>query len=227
MCGRFTVSVTLDELKQYLYDYYDIDEMNKDFDLPRYNVAPGQSIISIINDRSKNRVGLLKWGFIPGFAKDEKTSLNIINAKAETLHQKPSFITSFQNKRCVIIADGFYEWKNADGKKIPMHIQLKNKQLFPMAGLWNTFTRSDGTKIHTCTIITTEANEMMSEIHNRMPVILTEDARKIWLNPDYKDLNELNHLLKPYDTRQMESYQVSTFVNHVANDGPKCLEKIK
>ncbi|MCR3906291.1 MAG: SOS response-associated peptidase [Tenericutes bacterium] len=226
MCGRFTVSVTLDELKQYLYDDYDIEEVNNDFNLPRFNVAPGQSIISIINDRTKNRVGLLKWGFIPSFAKDEKTSLNIINAKAETLHQKPAFITSFQSKRCVIIADGFYEWKKSDDKKTPMHIQLKDKKLFPMAGLWNTFTKDDGTKIHTCAIITTKANDMMSTIHDRMPVILSEDSRKSWLNPDNKDLNELSRLLNPYDSNQMESYQVSNIVNNASNDVPDCIKHI-
>lgn len=111
MCGRFTITVTMDELKEYLSEYYEIDEMKSEIVVPRYNVAPGQDIISIINDGNKNRVGLLKWGLVPPFAKDEKIGNSMINAKSETLHEKPSYKPSFEHKRCVILANGFYEWK--------------------------------------------------------------------------------------------------------------------
>lgn len=226
MCGRFTITVTMDELKDYLSEYYDIDEMKSDFVLPRYNVAPGQDVISIINDGAKNRVGLFKWGFVPSFAKDEKIGYNMINAKSETLSEKPSYRPSLEHKRCVILADGFYEWKKEDKNKIPMRILMKDKSIFPIAGLWSTFIRPDGTKLHSCTIITTQANEIMKDIHDRMPVILTEEDRKIWLNPRISDYRSITPLLKPFEPEFMYTYSVSSKVNTSTYDEPDCIKPI-
>lgn len=226
MCGRFTITVTMDELKEYLSDYYDIDEMTSEIVVPRYNVAPGQDVISVINDGNKNRVGLLKWGFVPSFAKDEKIGYSMINAKSETLQDKPSFRPLLEHKRCVILANGFYEWKKEDKNKIPMRILMKDHSIFPFAGLWSTFVRSDGTKLHSCTIVTTEANELVSEIHNRMPVILTDESRKTWLNPRISDYRLLTPVLKPYEPKLMYAYPVSQRVNISTYDAPDCIESI-
>ena len=226
MCGRFTITVDLEDLREYLVDHYDITELKSEFQLPRYNIAPTQDVITILNDGSKNRVGLLKWGLVPHFAKDEKIGASMINAKSETLIEKPSFKSSFQMKRCVILADSFYEWKREEHKKTPMRIGVTDQKIFPMAGLWSTFTRPDGTKLHTTTIITTYANELMSKIHDRMPVILNDDSIKEWLNPRNQDLNQLSKLLKPYQSSQMYSYEVSSLVNNARNDLKECILKV-
>lgn len=227
MCGRFTITIDLEDLRVYLEENYDITELKGEFDLPRFNVAPGQDVITIINDGAKNRVGTLRWGLVPSFAKDEKIGYQMINAKSETLHEKPSFLPSFRSKRCVILADSFYEWKKEDTKKQPMRILFDDQKIFPMAGLWNTFVREDGTKLHTCTIITTEANELMKPIHERMPVILTEDMRKKWLDPRQTNLYELSKLLRPYSPEHMRAYKVSDMVNKSGYDTPDCIIEIK
>jgi putative SOS response-associated peptidase YedK len=226
MCGRFTISISADELKEYLKESYEIEEVNAEFDLPRYNVAPGQPIISIINDGKKNRVGLFKWGLVPSFSKDEKIGNSLINAKSETLIEKPSFKSSYESKRCVIIANGFYEWRKEEKQKTPMHIKMVDSSIFPIAGLWSTYIKDDGSKLHTATIITTEANTLVSSIHNRMPVILTEENKKIWLNPHIKDISILQKLLKPYDASLMQSYPVSSLVNSATNDTPECIVSV-
>ncbi|MDO9628696.1 MAG: SOS response-associated peptidase [Acholeplasmataceae bacterium] len=226
MCGRFTITVDLEDLREYLVEHFDISEMKSEFQLPRYNVAPSQDVITIINDGNKNRVGLLKWGFVPYFAKDEKIGNSMINAKSETLIDKPSFKSSFQLKRCVILADSFYEWKREENSKTPMRIGLSDEKLFPMAGLWSTFVKPDGTKLHTTTIITTKANELMSEIHDRMPVILDDVAVKEWLNPRNQDLLNLSNLLQPFPSEKMYAYPVNSVVNNAKNDSKECILKV-
>jgi putative SOS response-associated peptidase YedK len=226
MCGRFTISISENELRNYLKESFDIEEAKSDFELPRYNVAPGQPVISIINDGKKNRVGLFKWGLVPPFAKGEKIGNNLINAKSETLMDKPSFKLSFQSKRCVILANGFYEWRKEEKGKTPMHILMTDHSIFPMAGLWSTYTKDDGSKLHTTTIITTSANELVSSIHDRMPVILTEESRKIWLNPSIKDFPTLQKVLTPYDANKMKAYRVSALVNTATNDSIECIKEV-
>jgi putative SOS response-associated peptidase YedK len=223
MCGRFTITVSIDELREYLKEDYDIDLDERLFDLPRYNVAPGQDVIAIINDGKKNRVGLLRWGFLPSFAKDEKLAYSMINAKSETLTEKPAYQEAFKSKRCIILADGFYEWKKDKSDKKPLYIHQKDKSLFPMAGLWSTWSKEDGTKVHTCTIVTTEANQLMEPIHDRMPVILEAESKKLWLNPFEKNTNTLSKILKPYDSNLMTYYPVSTLVNAAKNDSKACI----
>jgi putative SOS response-associated peptidase YedK len=226
MCGRFTISISENELRNYLKESFDIEEAKSDFELPRYNVTPGQPVISIINDGKKNRVGLFKWGLVPPFAKGEKIGSNLINAKSETLMDKPSFKPSFQSKRCVILANGFYEWRKEEKGKTPMHILMTDHSIFPMAGLWSTYTKDDGSKLHTTTIITTSANELVSSIHDRMPVILTEESRKIWLNPSIKDFPTLQKVLTPYDANKMKAYRVSALVNTATNDSIECIKEV-
>ncbi len=226
MCGRFSLSVNRVEMGKYLEENYGIETYDEAIELPRYNVAPGQNVISVISYENKYRVGLLKWGFVPSFAKNESAGYKMINAKAETLTEKPAFINSFKHKRCVVLADGFYEWHRDGKKKTPYRFTHKDKVIFPMAGLWSTYIKPDGTKLYSCTVITTSANETVESIHNRMPVILSEDMRKIWLDPEVTDLRKLTDLLTPADKEVLYAYQVSDGVNKTNNDIPECIQAI-
>lgn len=227
MCGRFTISVTKQVLVEYLYDNYHIDDISVDLDVPRFNVAPGQNVISIINDGKKNRVGFLKWGYVPSFSTSEKIGYSLINAKAETLHEKPMFQTAVEQRRCVLLADGFYEWDRDKKNKTPTRFTLKEKTIFPLAGLWSTYTKPDGTKLHTCTILTTSANETVLSVHDRMPVILTPEAEKIWLDPKNKDWDQLKTILTPYDSEKVCAIKVSDRLNSSSVDDPECIMPIE
>lgn len=225
MCGRFTITINQEELKAHLSTHYNVANFSAVFNLPRFNIAPGQEIIAIINDGKNNRVGHLKWGFVPSFAKDEKIGFSMINAKSETISEKISFRQSYEKRRCLILADSFYEWKREGKEKTPMRIMTKSGKIFAMAGIWNTFTRPDGVKIHTCAIITTAANKLVGEIHDRMPVILNEADQKLWINPNTDPIS-LKALLKPYPEDEMETYQVSSLVNNAANDVVECINRV-
>ena len=226
MCGRFSISLSKEEVARYLKDEYAIDELKEGIILPRFNIAPTQMVLTVINDGQKYRAGLIKWGFVPSFAKDENAGFGMINAKAETLREKPAFRTALKTKRCVILADGFYEWQKSNQSKQPMRIQVKNQKIFPMAGLWSTFVRPDGTKLYTCTIITCEANDLMKNIHDRMPVILDKASEKIWLNPQEDNPNTLSSLLIPFDSNQMTYYKISSLVNNASNESKDIINEI-
>lgn len=226
MCGRYGISVTKEELADYLKEHYDIEVLDDLITLPRYNIAPGQDVISLINDGTRYRVGLLKWGFVPPWSKDEKIGYRTINARGETVAMKPMFKHSFLERRCVILADGFFEWYRTTSTKTPYYFYLKNRNLFGFAGLWTTMTRADGTKLSTCTIITTKANTLMQDIHDRMPVILTEDTAKLWLDPNLRDIQALRQLLVDFDPKEMALHQVSSRVNKPANDDSDIIRKV-
>ncbi len=227
MCGRYGISVTKEELKKYLGEHYNIEVLDENIVLPRYNIAPGQNAISLINDGTRFRVGLLKWGFVPSWSKDENVGYKMINARAETLATKPSFKKSLIERRCVIIADGFFEWYRTTSTKTPYYFYLKNHRIFGFAGLWSVFTREDGSKLFTCTIITTKANSLMQDIHDRMPVILTEDSAKLWLDPNIRDVKVLEKVLIDFDPAEMELHKVSSRVNKTTNDDLDIIEKIE
>ncbi len=227
MCGRYGISVTREELKEYLLEYYNIQVLEENITLPRYNIAPGQDAISLINDGTKYRVGLLKWGFVPSWSKDEKIGYKMINARAETVSQKPAFKKSLIQRRCVIIADGFFEWYRTTSTKTPYYFYLKNNKIFGFAGLWTAYQKNDGTKLYTTTIITTKANSLMKDIHDRMPVILTEESAKLWLDPDLKDLDVLKKILVEYEPEDMELHEVSNRVNKTENDDVEIIQPIK
>lgn len=220
MCGRYTITVTLDELML----RYEIEGDLTPFHKPRYNVSPSQRVPAIIRDGQRNRLGELRWGLIPEWAKEEKLKVPTFNARAETLKQKPMFRVPFQRKRCLIPADSFFEWKKTEEGKQPMRIMLKSKELFSMAGLYDTWIREDGTKISSCTVITTSPNDVLQEIHDRMPVILHREDESLWLDRGIKDLAPLEKLLKPYPADQMTLYAVSPQVGNVKNDSPECIE---
>ncbi len=225
MCGRFIVSYTYDELVNFMSNTFDIFDLDSDIQVPRYNVAPGQQVISVISDGEKFRTGTFKWGFIPGFAKDKNIGYKMINARVEGIKDKVAFKDSFVNKRCVILADGYYEWQKDGQKKIPYLIQKNRKQMFMFAGLWSKF-ENDTETLYTTTIITTQANELLSDVHHRMPIILSEENAKMWLDRTIKDEKRLISILDNNDNADLFKIEVSDFVNSVKNESPKCIEEV-
>lgn len=218
MCGRFTITLSKEALKDYVDKKYNKPLMKDVYKGPNYNCAPGMDILSVIYDGKKYRIGLLNWGFKPDFMPHDK--VGIINAKAETLFKLPSFKSSALKRRCLILSDGFYEWKKDD--KTPLRI-LTDGSLFAMAGIWNTYHGENGIT-HTVAIITTEANEFVSNIHERMPVILDDKEQQLWLNNE-TPMYQLMDLLKPYEGH-MRAYEVSRRVGNVKNNDPSLIKDI-
>ena len=221
MCGRFTINYTYEQMLEYLKDEYSVFDF--DFDLPRYNVSPGQQVLSIIYDGDKFRVGSFKWGFIPAFSKDEKSGYKMINARSEGIEEKVSFKDSFFNKRCLILSDGFYEWDKVSGSNRPYYITFKDKKLMAYAGIWSHNIK-DGKSLYTCSIITTKASLIIGKIHERMPIVLDSINAKKWIStncdPDY-----LKSLLNQYPEDYTDMIEVSTKVNKVAFDDPSLIEE--
>lgn len=209
MCGRFSLEVDTEYVLEVLRKEYEILDVEHLKIASSNNISPGQDILAIISDGIHNRAGFLKWGFIPHFAKDEKIGYKMINARSETIAQKPSFRSSFESKRCVILADGFYEWKDVNGKKEPFKFKVKDEEIIAFAGLWSRWIRPDGSSVFTCTIITTEANEIMKEIHDRMPVILDKEEVSFWLNTRQQDKENLLQILNPLDNDKLYFYPVT------------------
>jgi putative SOS response-associated peptidase YedK len=223
MCGRFTLTVDMQKVAQTFHATVPATLQTA----PRYNVAPTQDIVAIVSD-SKNggrQLEMLRWGLIPSWAKEESIGSRMINARAETLAEKASFKRLLHNRRCLIVADGFYEWAQQPGtkSKTPMYITLKDHEPFAFAGLWDSWRTPAGQQLHTCTIITTEPNELMEPIHNRMPAILHLDALNNWLDPDVQDEKALLHLLGPYPTELMIARPVSRLVNDPKHDNAELI----
>jgi putative SOS response-associated peptidase YedK len=192
-------------------DYFNVDEPSFDIE-PSYNVAPTQEII-IINNKGSKQIVKCHWGFVPSWAKDISVGNDMINARAETVAEKRSFKAAFRKQRCLVIANGFYEWQKDKKRKIPVYISLKSGKPFGFAGLYNVWVSPEGKKICTCTIITTEANDLLSTIHDRMPVILPRDKEDLWLDPSVEDIDVLMGLLSSYPSEDMEMRTVSDRVN--------------
>ena len=171
---------------------------------------------------------MLHWGLIPSWAKDPKMGAKLINARAETVAEKPAFRTAFRQRRCLVLADGFYEWQTQENKKQkqPYYIRLNDWQPFAFAGLWERWQDAEGEVIESCTLLTTEANELMCPIHNRMPVILDPKDYDVWLDPEVKQADVLQSLLHPYASEKMTAYPVSKAVNKPSNDTAECIEKV-
>lgn len=214
MCGRFTLTVDPADLQAAFPDFSFPPERK-----PRFNIAPTQPVLVLPND-GKARADYFIWGLIPVWAKDPTIGSRLINARAETLAEKSSFRGAYKYKRCLIFADGFYEWKTQPGTKlkIPHYIRLKTGQPFAFAGLWDEWHSPDGSLIKSCTIITTEPNELMSTLHSRMPVILPAEDYSAWLNPAPQQPETLQKLLGQYPSQAMTAYPISTLVNSPAND---------
>ncbi|UFU00002.1 SOS response-associated peptidase [Radiobacillus kanasensis] len=220
MCGRFTLHASKEEL----FDQFELDQLFEEFE-PRYNIAPGQRVLAIIHDGNKRRAGYLKWGLVPGWAKDPKIGYKMINARSESAHQKPSFKQLLSSKRCLIIADSFYEWKRDEKGKQPKRIAPKNRKLFAFAGLWDKWT-NDEEELFTCTILTQDANDFMKDIHDRMPVILPKEKEAEWLEPKKWTLQEASHFLAQVGMEDLEAYNVSPYVNAARNEGEACIEPL-
>ena len=223
MCGRFTLFSTYETIIQRFRIESAIDEADYQ---TSYNIAPSQQVAAVINDGSKNRLGYLRWGFIPSWAKDESVGYKMINARAETLSEKRSFKKAYHKQRCLIVADSFYEWRRMEEGKVPFCIKLKSSEPFGFAGLWESWQSPEVKIIHSCAIITTNANEAVSSVHDRMPVILKREEEKSWLNPKLHDTQILNQLLAPYKSEEMDIYQVSKDVNSPRNNSARLIERI-
>lgn len=218
MCGRYTLTVSAEELME----YFGVDNSLDPF-RPRYNIAPSQFVHAVINASGKNRIGQLKWGLVPSWSSNDKIGMKMINARAETVAEKPAFRAAFKNKRCLIAADGFYEWQRLEnGSKQPFRIVLRNTKLFSFAGLYESWIAQNGIKISTCTIITTTPNKIMADIHDRMPVILSKDSENIWLDHNASK-DDLAKLLQPYQDNLMEVYPVSNEVGNVKNNSSELI----
>ncbi|QJC52359.1 SOS response-associated peptidase [Paenibacillus albicereus] len=222
MCGRYTLTVTLEEL---MLRFLIGQGGAADYE-PRYNIAPAQMVLAIIHDGEKNRLGELKWGLVPPWADDPKIGSRMLNARSETAAAKPAFREPLRRKRCLIPADGFYEWQQRDGGKQPLRITLKNGEPFAMAGLYETWISPEGEKLSTCTVLTTEPNELMRPIHDRMPVILRPEDEALWLDRGMRDPQRLQPLLRPYPPEEMRAYPVRREVGSVRSQGPACIEPL-
>lgn len=225
MCGRFTLWVDLDQLAA-AFPWMELPSGLETLP-PRYNIAPTQPVAVVPNDGS-NRLNFFVWGLVPSWAKDPSVGNRMINARAETLGEKPSFRSAYRRRRCLVLADGFYEWQQGRGKiKTPHYIRLRSGEPFALAGLWEEWHSPEGDQLLTCTIITTEPNELVAQYHNRMPVILPESTYERWLDPSERQPDELDDLLGPYPAAEMEGFAVSTLVNSPGNDDPSCIEPVQ
>ncbi len=219
MCGRFTLTADTKQIQDAIPGIIVPQDIP-----PRWNVSPQQPIAVVPND-GKNTLDFFLWGLIPSWAKDPEIGNRMINARAETLTEKPAFRAAFRRRRCLVLADGFYEWRQVPGskRKIPMYIKLASGKPFAFAGLWEVWHSPDGSVIPSATIITTHPNALMEPIHNRMPVILPQEAYDIWLTTGEQDPELLSSLLKPYPPEEMVAHPVSTLVNDPKNELPDCI----
>jgi len=214
MCGRFVRSSSLADLA----GYFNVDQPSFDIG-PSYNVAPTQEII-IINSRGVKQIVKCHWGFVPSWARDLSEGNGLINARAETVADKVSFRAAFRTQRCLVIANGFYEWRKDGKRKVPVYVSLKAGNPFGFAGLYNVWVSPAGEKICTCAIITTEANDLVSAVHDRMPAIIPRGKEDLWLNPLTVDIDALKGLLTSYPPEEMEMRTVSDRVNSPGIDSP-------
>jgi putative SOS response-associated peptidase YedK len=220
MCGRFTLYAGEEELRLRFLLEERLEEYR-----PRYNIAPSQSILAVVRENGKNVPRLFRWGLVPAWAASPEAGFKMINARAETLAEKPAWRRLLHRRRCLIPASGFYEWKADGRKKQPYLIRLAGSRLFAFAGLWDVWSQ-DGREIRSCTIVTTTPNDRVGPIHSRMPVILTQEAEAAWLDEQVSEPEFLRSLLVPYPEEEMEVFPVSTDVNSPKNDAPHLVERV-
>ena len=218
MCGRFTQQQT----PKVLREKFGVDAPEAG---PRFNVAPTQDVLAVRGAPGGREAALLQWGLIPAWAKDPAIGNKLINARSETVTEKPSFREAFRLRRCLIPADGFYEWQRRGGRKQPYYFQLKDGGPFAFAGLWERWQGAGGRPVETCTILTTEANELLRTVHDRMPVILHPEEYPLWLGADARERGLLRDMLRPYPAEEMVGYPVSTQVNSPQSQGPELVRR--
>ena len=203
MCGLFILLTDL----SLITESFNVQDVACEY-RPGSRISPGQQVAAVIND-DKNRLVNFRWGLIPSWAKDPSMGNRMFNARAETLSEKPSFKNAFKKRRCLIIADGFYEWQKLGKVKKPLYFSLKSGRPFGFAGLHETWVSPDHQPIHTCTIITTEPNELIKPIHDRMPVMVPKEREAFWIDPDNQNQKDLLSILKPYPSEEMEMSEAS------------------
>jgi putative SOS response-associated peptidase YedK len=220
MCGRYRLS----RHKQILEEWFDSPAESDTDWTPRYNVAPTQPVPAVRQDPKQpvRALSLLRWGLIPSWSKDASGAARMINARSETAATLPAFRDALKSRRCLIPADGFYEWQRTGKAKQPYCFEVNDGALFAFAGIWDRWRNPMGTWIETCSILTTTPNAVTSPVHDRMPVILDLDSYELWLDPGFKDANAVCDLLKPFDAGLMRRFPVSARVNQVANDDQEC-----
>jgi len=220
MCGRYSITSAPEAMRRLFKFSNPLPNLR-----PRYNVAPTQDVPIIRAAENGRELVELRWGLVPHWAKDLSIGAKMINARSETVAEKPSFRDSFKKRRCLVVADGYYEWQKVDGKKLPWRYTLSDGGLFAFAGLWARWDKApDKVPVETCTILTTEANQLARKIHDRMPVILTPDDYAAWLGEDPQ--REPSDLLRPYPSEAMKAYRVGFVVSNSRNDVPECIEPV-
>jgi putative SOS response-associated peptidase YedK len=222
MCGRFTLQYSAEMLAQ----IFGV-KVSQDIK-PRYNIAPTQQapVVRISPADNQLHIDYLKWGLIPSWAKDASIGNHMINARSETVDEKPSFKSALKHRRCIIPASGYYEWQEVGGKKHPLYIKLKDDSLMMFAGIWDHWKSLEGEVIESFSMLTTSSNELIQPLHERMPVILDHEHKDIWLDFQVSDLEQLRPFLKPYSSNLMEMYPGSDLVNSPRNDNPECIFRI-
>jgi len=222
MCGRFTLTSNLDEVQGrfgFLSEFTDSEFFEHG---PRYNIAPTQPVLTVTND-GQRRGEVMRWGLVPFWAKDLKVGARMINAVGETIATKPAFRAAFKKRRCLVLADGFYEWKKEGKRRLPSYIYAKSGEPMAFAGLWETWKSPEGSVIQSCTIITTSANSLIEPLHNRMPAILSNETQALWLDPLTEDPKVLEPLLIPAPAEVLTSHPVAETVNSVKNQGQELI----
>jgi putative SOS response-associated peptidase YedK len=224
MCGRYRLS----RRKQLVEEYFGTASGDDDWN-PRYNIAPTQPVATIRQDASEpvRKLSMMRWGLVPSWAKDPSIGYKTINARAETVATTASFREPFKSQRCLIPADGFYEWQRNGKTKQPYCFEVNDGELFAFAGLWDRWMSPQGELIESCTIVTTTPNLLLADIHDRMPVIMGRDHYDLWLDPAFKNTASVSEMLRPFDPARMRHYPVSTRVNHVVNDDPDCAKPVE
>ena len=221
MCGRFDCHSKMEIIAK----IFAVDDVSCDF-TANYNVAPSQNILIVVSAGNKNRLVVSKWGFLPSWAKEAKIAYSMINARAETIDTNRSYRDAFLGSRCLVVADGFYEWQRRDREKIPYYIHFRSGEPMAFGGLYNNWTSPEGEQICTSTIVTTGANDLVSRIHDRMPVILHRADFPQWLNPGVRDRDMLKSLLKPLPSEELETYRVSPRVSSYKFNSPDNIKPV-
>lgn len=221
MCGRFTFAISPELIAGAfgvtIPEYFS----------PRYNIAPTQQVLAIRAMATVNQAAYLRWGLIPSWAKDPAIGSRMINARSESVHEKPAFRHAIRYRRCIIPAGGFFEWLEGGGKKMPRYVRLRGGAIMAFAGIWDHWKDSAGETIETCSILTTSSNELIQPLHDRMPVILRPEHYDLWLDPATTDTEKLKPLYQPCPADLMELYPVSTLVNSPRNDSPDCISPFR
>lgn len=220
MCGRFALKTPTKKLAA-AFQVEEVPAVEA-----RFNIAPTQTILAVHQGLDGREAKWLKWGLVPSWAKDTSMAARLINARSETVQEKPSFREAFKKRRCIIPADGFYEWQRAGGKRLPFFFRMKDERPFGFAGLWERWQGADKELVESCTILTTEANEVLRPVHDRMPVILHPEDYKLWLDLDVRKHDLVKELLQPYPAEEMRAHRVSEEVNHTRNQGAGLIKEV-